>query len=279
MKNIKDKISKLRGLLRGYGGAVLAFSGGVDSSFLAKVAREEMKDRLLAVTALDEIHAPREKKDALQVAQQLALQHKVIFTNNLTNWQFAANSPERCYFCKKNLFERLFAIAKEYRLPCVLDGTNYDDRGEHRPGTLAARELGVKSPLLKAGLTKDDIRKLSQKMKLPTWNKPSQACLLTRFPYGEQITKEKLAMVRRAEEYLQFQGFKVFRVRHHGNLARLEVAPAEFEKILALLPKLSNKLNEIGYVYVTLDLKGFRSGSMDEILADKSNKQVIEGQK
>lgn len=279
MKNIKDKISELRGLLRGYGGAVLAFSGGVDSSFLAKVAREEMKDRLLAVTALDEIHSPREEEDALQVAQQLALQHKVIFTNNLANRQFAANTPERCYFCKKNLFERLFAMAKEYGLPCVLDGTNYDDRSEHRPGTRAARELGVKSPLLEAGLTKDDIRKLSQKMKLPTWNKPSQACLSTRFPYGEHITKEKLAMVRQAEEYLQSLGFKVFRVRHHGNLARLEVVPNEFEKILAMLPEFTKRLDEIGYVYVTLDLKGFRSGSMDEILADKTIKQVIDGQK
>ena len=270
MVNKSKKMSIVRQLLKDYGGAVIAFSGGVDSTFLAKVAREELGENLLAVTASSEIHLPGEKEAAQEIARKLDLKHRVIATEELSNEQFAANSPERCYFCKKMLFGKLLSIAKDHGLPYVLDGANYDDQFDHRPGMRAGRELGIKSPLLEAGLTKDDIRDLSRQMGLPDWDKPSQSCLSSRFPYGERITSEKLSMVRQAEEYLGSLGIKILRVRHHGQLARIEVIPDNFHLVTALADEIEKKLNAIGYRYVTLDLKGFRSGSMNEVMDSKA---------
>lgn len=264
MPDIQEKLRRLKEILQGCQGAVLAFSGGVDSTFLAAIAREVLKDKLLLVTASSETYPQHEKKAALEAARLLGTRHQLIFTRELSDERFVANSPQRCYFCKKELFGKLWEIAKELGFSSVLDGANYDDLGDHRPGMRAARELGVKSPLVEAALTKEEIKALSREMGLPTWDKPSMACLASRFPYGERITKEKLLMVSKAEDYLRSLGLDILRVRHHGNLARLEVAPPDFPRIISLAEEIEKELRSIGYIYVALDLKGFRSGSMNE---------------
>ncbi len=266
MTDRKEKMLKLRELLAGCGGAVIAYSGGVDSTFLARVAHEVLGERVLAVTAFSETYPDHEQKAALETAQQLGLPHLTIYTDELANEQFAANPPERCYFCKKELFGKLLDIARKHGLACVLDGANYDDQFDFRPGMQAARELGIRSPLKEAGLTKEDIRELSREMGLPTWDKPSLACLSSRFPYGERITREKLSRVREAEDYLRSTGINVLRVRHHGNIARIEVTYDDFPRIIGAAGKIVEQLKAFGYNYVTLDLQGFRSGSMNEVL-------------
>jgi uncharacterized protein len=263
---VKEKLLKLRELLAGCGGAVIAYSGGVDSTFLARVAQEVLGERVLAVTACSETYPAHEQKAALETAQQLGLPHQTIYTDELANEQFAANPPERCYFCKKEMFSKLLDIARQHELACVLDGANYDDQLDFRPGMQAARELGIRSPLKEAGLTKEDIRKLSREMGLPTWDKPSYACLSSRLPYGERITREKLTMIGEAEDYLRSMGINVLRVRHHGNMARIEVNCNDFPRIIDLSGKIVEKLKTLGYSYVSLDLQGFRSGSMNEVL-------------
>ncbi len=266
MKSNKNKLLILKGILKECGGAVLSFSGGVDSTFLARVARDVLGGRLLSVTASSSIHPQRELKEAQTIAQQLGLEHLMIATKELSNEKFAANSPDRCYYCKKEMFVLFQGLAREYGFPWVLDGSNYDDQFDYRPGTRAGEELEIKSPLREAGLTKEDIRELSREMGLPTGDKPSFPCLATRFPYGERITREKLKMVEEAEDYLYALGIKIFRVRHHGDLARIEVLQKDFSSILGRTAELEKRFSTIGYRYVTLDLKGFRSGSMNEVL-------------
>jgi uncharacterized protein len=266
MTATEKKLVHLKEIIAGCGSALVAYSGGVDSTFLAAVAKEVLGDRLLAVTAGSQTYPAHETAGALKLAKLLQLNHRTVFTSELDNEEFAANPPERCYICKKELFGKLAAMADEAGLACVLDGANFDDLADFRPGTRAGRELGVRSPLQEAGLSKDEIRQLSRRMGLPTWNKPSFACLSSRFPYGERITREKLAMVHEAEDYLRSQGFGQLRVRHHGSLARIEVAPAELPKAVALASEISRRLKETGYKYVTLDLQGYRTGSMNEVL-------------
>ncbi len=265
MRNNKDKQLILKGILKECRGAVLSFSGGVDSTFLAGVARDVLGGRLLAVTASSSIHPQRELEEAQAIARRLGLKHLMIASKELSDEKFAANPPDRCYHCKKEMFGVFQDIAREHNLPWVLDGTNFDDQFDHRPGMRAADELQIKSPLREAGLTKKNIRELSREMGLPTWDKPSFACLASRFPYGERITGEKLRMVEEAEDYLLSLGINTFRVRHHGDLARIEVYRETFPLLMGKTADIDEKFRAIGYRYVTLDLQGFRSGSMNEI--------------
>jgi uncharacterized protein len=266
VKGNTDKLLILKDILKECRGAVLSFSGGVDSTFLARVARDVLGGRLLAVTAFSAIHPQRELKEAQTIAQQLGLKHLVIASEELSNEKFVANSPDRCYHCKKEMFGIFQDIAREHGFPWVLDGSNFDDQFDHRPGIQAGDELGIISPLKEAGLTKENIRELSREMGLPTWDKPSFACLASRFPYGERITEEKLSMVEEAEDYLCSLGINIFRVRHHGDLARIEVPRKDFLHIMERSADIDKRLCTIGYRYVALDLKGFRSGSMNEVL-------------
>ncbi len=265
---LEEKYRRLMQILEAMGGVVVAYSGGVDSSLLLKVSVDVLGDRALAVTAESETYPAREGAEAIELARRLGARHRVIHTEELAIQHFADNPPERCYYCKTELFEKLLGIAREEGLAAVADGSNVDDADDYRPGMRAAAELGVRSPLREAGLTKADIRELSKELGLTTWNKPSFACLASRFPYGDQITAGKLQQVAAAETLLRGLQLAQARVRHHGDIARIEVDPSEFE----LITEPSNRtcivaeLRRLGYVYVTLDLRGYQTGSMNEAL-------------
>ncbi|HEY7528476.1 MAG TPA: ATP-dependent sacrificial sulfur transferase LarE [Candidatus Deferrimicrobiaceae bacterium] len=265
---LKAKRDRLVGLLRETGGCVIGFSGGVDSTFLFAVAAEALGERVLAVTATSETYPLRELREARELAAGIGGRHRVIVSEELDIPGFSENPADRCYHCKKELFSKLRAIADEEGLSHVLDGSNVDDLGDYRPGRNATRELSVRSPLIEAGLSKDDIRELSRAMGLATWNKPAFACLSSRFPYGVRITREKLARVDRAEEALRGLGFRVVRVRHHGEVARLELGPGEFlQAVNGLRDEIVRLVKEAGYAYVALDLQGYRTGAMNETLS------------
>ncbi|MCR3921864.1 MAG: ATP-dependent sacrificial sulfur transferase LarE [Firmicutes bacterium] len=266
MIDTEKKLTRLKKMLAEYGGAVIAYSGGVDSTFLAKVAHDVLQDNVLMVTACSATFPDKEMREAIALAEQLGFNYKVIWTDELTNDLFTANPPERCYYCKTELFSRLQTIAKEHNLPFILDGANFDDVADFRPGAQAAAELGVKSPLKEVELSKDEIRLLSKEYGLPTWDKPSFACLSSRFPYGEQITKEKLSMVEQAEAFLRTLGFNQLRVRQHGQMARIEVPFTDLAKVVERTDKITTQLKTLGYIYITLDLQGYRTGSMNEVL-------------
>lgn len=269
------KLSKLKNTLLDLESVVIAFSGGVDSTFLAKVAYETLGERALAVTASSETYTPKELEEAKELADKIGINHLVIHTEELSNESFVQNPPERCYHCKKELFSKLFLLAKEKGLNFVLDGANADDVGDFRPGLTAGKELGVRSPLKETGLTKNDIRELSKEMGLPTWDKPSAACLSSRFPYGDPITKEKLQQVQLAESCLRELGFVQFRVRHHGKIARIEIPVENFKLLIdeSIRNKILDKFKDVGFGYITLDLSGFSSGSMNLVL----DQEVIDG--
>jgi uncharacterized protein len=266
--DLKAKSDRLRDLLRGYGSLLVAFSGGVDSTFLLKVARDVLGDRVMAVTATSPTYPARERDRAADLAAQIGVRQMLIDTDELAIAGFADNPPERCYFCKGELFGELLEIARREGFAYVADGANADDVGDWRPGMRAARELGVVSPLLEAGLTKDDVRTLSKQLGLPTWNLPSFACLASRIPYGDEITEAKLHMIEAAEACLRDLGFRQVRVRHHGDIARIEVEPDEIERLAAsgVREQVAERLSKIGYRYVTLDCRGYRTGSMNEAL-------------
>ncbi len=263
---LKHKHDTLRTILAETGGLVIAYSGGVDSSLLLKVAVDVLGDRALAVTATSPTYPSHEVDEAIRLADELGARYRIISTSELEMETFAANPPDRCYHCKTELFRKLLDIAREEGLRVVADGANVDDTGDYRPGHRAAAELGIRSPLIEAGLGKADIRALSHELGLPTWNKPSFACLASRFPYGDRITEEKLARVAAAEHVLHDLGFTQLRVRHHGDIARIEVEPSEFAKIIqdGNRERIVCALRELGYLYVTLDLTGYRMGSMNE---------------
>lgn len=260
-----EKLAYLEEILRECESALVAFSGGVDSTFLLKVARDVLGEGVLAVTARSETYSDSEMKDANKLAETLGVRHLTIMTDELSDPRFMKNPPDRCYWCKKELFSRLKSLAREHGLQHVLDGATADDKDDYRPGMRAAREMDVRSPLLEACLGKDDIRLLSKRMGLPTWNKPSLACLASRFPFGTPLSAETMAMVGDAENVLWALGFSQVRVRHHGETARIEVPEDEITRLWGkeIREDVVKKLKKIGYRYVTVDLEGYRTGSMN----------------
>lgn len=264
----EKKFFHLKEILSGMDGVCVAFSGGVDSTFLLRVARDMLGERVIAVTATSPTYPESELKEAISLAESMNVRHIVISSNELEIPGFSENSTNRCYHCKNELFRKLKKIAEDHGIGNVVDGSNHDDTGDFRPGRRAAKELGVRSPLSEAGLTKKEIRYLSKQLGLRTWNKPSFACLSSRFPYGERITEEKLRKVERAERFLRELGFTQFRVRHHNGIARLEFLPEEmcFFNDADLRVRIDTELKRIGFNYVTVDLLGYRTGSMNEVI-------------
>jgi uncharacterized protein len=264
---VEERLKQLEGIVAPYGSALVAFSGGVDSSLaLAIAARALPKDKVLAVTSNNETYLPSELDLARDFAATLRVEHLVVNTRELDDPNYASNPTNRCYFCKSTLYSDLAKLASERGYACVVDGANKDDEGDYRPGRKAAKELGVVSPLSVAGVGKAEVRELAKHLGLPSWDKPALACLSSRFPYGQEITPEKLSQVARAEEFLRKEGFRQVRVRHHGEIARLEVASAEMERAFALREEISAELKEAGFLYVTLDLAGYKSGSLNAAL-------------
>lgn len=262
------KAERLRELLAGYRSVLIAFSGGVDSAYLAIAAREVLGDRALAVTADSASYPDTHRQLALSVARDFGLAHEMIRTAELERPEYRANPANRCYYCKDELYSHLAAIARERGIDVVADGNNADDRGDYRPGRQAAREHGVRSPLDEADLSKDDIRELARAAGLESWNEPASACLSSRIPYGSEVTDERLRQIERAEQVLRDLGFRIFRVRHHDTVARLEIAKAEMPRALdpAVNATLVASLKALGYQYVSLDLQGYRLGSLNEAL-------------
>jgi len=260
-----EKEAALRGTLWSLGSVVVAYSGGVDSAYLACVAADVLGSRALAVTADSASYPERHRRLAIQIAQQFGLRHEIIRTNELDRPEYRANPANRCYYCKHELYTHLTRIAAD-RQAVVVDGNNADDRGDYRPGRQAAREFGVRSPLDEANLRKVEIRELSGLAGLPTWDEPASTCISSRIPYHSEVTDEKLRMIERAEQVLRALGFRVCRVRHHDELARLEIGPAEMAR--AVEPEVGTaivrELKAIGYRYVSLDLQGYRTGSLNE---------------
>lgn len=261
-----SKLEALKDKLKSMESVVVAFSGGVDSSFLVKVAHDVLGDKVLAVTARSSTFPEREFKEAVEFAAQYNIPHRVVFSEELEVEGFADNPRNRCYLCKQELFSKMKQLAANEGYKYVVEGSNYDDTGDYRPGLQAISELGIASPLREVGLTKNEIRLLSKEMGLKTWDKPSFACLSSRFPYGERITKEKLEMVDKAEQTLIDMGFRQVRVRHHGSVARIEVNEEEFGRFIdsKIRDEIYSRFKELGFLYVALDLKGYRTGSMNE---------------
>ncbi|WP_129599013.1 ATP-dependent sacrificial sulfur transferase LarE [Anaerophilus nitritogenes] len=264
--DIQKKYQNLKKIILDFKKVAVAFSGGVDSTFLIKVCQDLLGDNALAITICAPIHSSREIEEAKAFMQSMGVSHKIIPLNILDLDAFVKNPKDRCYFCKKEIFSHIKEIAHQYNIPYILDGSNLDDLSDYRPGLKALNELDILSPLKEAHLTKKEIRILSKSLNLPTWNKPAFACLASRFPYGEPILEKDLKKVEKGENYLMDLGFRQFRVRFHNNLARIEVAPTQINKFfdLSLMNEISRYFKAIGFSYVTLDLEGYRMGSLNE---------------
>ncbi|MGB9627560.1 MAG: ATP-dependent sacrificial sulfur transferase LarE [Thermodesulfobacteriota bacterium] len=266
---LEPKIQKLKEIFQSMGRVVVAFSGGVDSSLLLKMAQQTLGERnVFAVTALSPLYPERELKGARRVAEKMGVRHLLIKSNELEIPEFSKNPPERCYYCKRELFGELLHIAQKEGITFIVEGSTLDDDQDYRPGKMAIQQLGIRSPLKEASFTKLEVRELSRRLGLITWDKPSFACLASRFPYGKEITEDGLRMVGEAEDFLIGLGFKQVRVRHYGDIARIEIYPEEMGRLLdeLLREDIVKRLKAIGYKFVTLDLQGYRTGSMNEVL-------------
>ena len=267
-----EKLENLKKYLLEKGRIAVAFSGGVDSTFLLKVAHDVLKDNAIAITATAEFVPDRELAESKQFCETEDIHQEICTGEQMKEPAFTSNPPDRCYICKRALFTKMKEIAVERGDFVLVEGSNADDCHDYRPGMKAIKELGILSPLQETNLSKSEIRFLSEKLKLSTWDKPSYACLASRFVYGENITTEKLSMVDRAEQLLLDLGFRQFRVRLHGKMARIEILPEEFDKIIEekVRTKITSKFRDYGFTYVSLDLNGYRTGSMNETLQKKT---------
>jgi pyridinium-3,5-biscarboxylic acid mononucleotide sulfurtransferase len=266
--DLAGKDAALRALLHEWPSLIVAYSGGVDSAYLAYAATQVLGPRALCITADSPSYPDRHRQLAVQLAREFGFQHELIRTGELERAEYRANPANRCYFCKHELYTHLSGIARERGIAAIADGSNADDRGDYRPGRQAAREFGVQSPLDAVGLTKDEIRELARRAGLPTWNEPASACLSSRIPYFSEVTDEKLRMIERAESILRDLGFRVCRVRHHDTLARIELGRDELARALQpeVAEAIDRELRAIGYQHVTVDLRGYRLGSLNEAL-------------
>ncbi len=264
----EEKEQNLRGLMREMQQVLVAYSGGVDSSYLALIAAQELQEKAVCITGISPSVSQKQREEAKQIAEDFKFNFQTIETDELENPQYQANPTNRCYHCKTELYGKLHLIAERNKIKFILDGANTDDVGDYRPGRQAAAEKSVRSPLIEVGLSKAEIRELSRKQKLPTWSQPSSPCLSSRIAYGVPVTIERLSKVERGEEIVRQFGFREFRVRVHDELVRLEIAPGEMERALDLkiTEKLAGKFRKLGFKYVTLDLHGYRSGAMNEVL-------------
>lgn len=266
--SLEEKLEKLASILREYGSLLVAFSGGVDSTFLLKVAVDTLRDRVAAFTEASPLHQSWELAEARELAKQLGVRHVIVEADELEDPDFAANPVNRCYLCKKVIYGGAKRIAAELGLAQIADGSNVDDQSDYRPGRQALVEMGIRSPLLEAGLTKDEIRAASRVLGLSTWNRQPLACLASRFPYGTTITVQKLRQVEACETFLRDEGFATFRVRYHGDTARIEVGSDDIGRLAAspLRERVVAHFKAVGFTFVAVDLEGFRSGSMNELI-------------
>jgi uncharacterized protein len=276
MTRTRSKTDELKAIIRARPKALVAFSGGVDSTLLLKVCRDVLgPENVTAVTGVSETYTPEEKRTARRAARELGIKHVLLETDELSCGDFAANPPDRCYHCKRELFGKISALAKTLGIDAFYDASNLDDLSDYRPGRRATEELGVVSPLVLAGFTKKDVRTLSKRLALSSWDKPANPCLASRIPYGTPITLENLDSIRAGEKFLRDLGFPVVRLRHHGEMARIEVPPADFPRLLkpATARRIAAKLKSLGYLWTALDIEGYRMGSLNRAVTGRGAKR------
>ena len=278
MNNPIAKEERLREIFRELESVVVAYSGGVDSSYVAYIANSELGPRAVCITGQSASLPAYQRAEIDRVVEKFGFQHEVIQTQELDNPGYSANNPDRCFFCKDELYTRLESVARGRGIENIVDGSTVDDLGDYRPGRRAALQHAVRSPLIEVGLNKNEVRELSRRATLPTWDKPASPCLSSRIAYGTTVTIERLSKIDRGEEILREFGFREFRVRHHDQLVRLEIAQAEMDRVMRkeVFQKLAARFRELGFKYVTLDLEGFRSGSMNEVLDSRNENALME---